>query len=255
MEPQLRDRVAFVTGATSGLGRGIALRLAAAGAKVVAVGRRADRLAELGAAIGPSCHALQLDVGDRLAVENAVRTLPGPFREVSILVNNAGHGLDRGPAHRASLDDWISMVDTNIKGVLHCTHALLGAMVERRLGHIVNIGSVASRDPEPGNAVYSSTKAFLLQFSKSLKCDLIGTGVRTSYVAPGAAQTEFSSVRWRDDPDRPPASDQRPMLRPEDVAEAVCFALCMPPHVEVTELELMPHLQSFGRRFMGDVVP
>jgi NADP-dependent 3-hydroxy acid dehydrogenase YdfG len=141
------------------------------------------------------------------------------------------------------------MIDTNIKGLLYCTHAALPGMLERGRGHVVNIGSVAGRALGPGGAVYSATKAFVLQFSKNLKSDLISTPVRCSYIAPGAAETEFSLVRWQGDAARAKAVYAGyKSLTAEDVAEAIFFTTAMPAHVDVTELELMPHQQGFGPR-------
>lgn len=195
---------------------------------------------------------LQLDLRDRAAVFEAFESLPEAFRAVSILVNNAGLGVDRGKAQDSALDDVETMIATNISGLLYCVHAALPGMLGRGRGHIVNIGSIAGRANGPGSTVYGATKAFVLQYSKNLKSDLIGTGVRCSYIAPGAAETEFWSVRWKDDEERARAAytGYKP-LQPEDVAEAVFFATSMPAHVDVTELELMPHQQGFGARIFA----
>lgn len=245
------DETIFVTGATAGFGLAIARRFLVAGARVVATGRRMDRLAALNEEFGDRLHTIQLDVTERKAVQQAFGQLPGPFAAVTVLVNNAGLGIDRGPAFRASLDDWETMIDTNIKGLLYCTHAALGGMIDRGKGHVVNIGSVAGRASGPGGAVYSATKSFVLQFSKNLKSDLIGTAVRTTYIAPGAAETEFSLVRWKGDRQKADAaySGYQPLMA-EDIAEAVHFAVSMPAHVDITELELMPHAQGFGPRIV-----
>ncbi len=245
----LSREIVFVTGATSGFGAAIARRYVAAGARVVATGRRLEALERLADELGERLHPLALDVRDRAAVLAAFDGLPAPFREVTILVNNAGLGIDRAKAQNASLDDWETMVDTNIKGVLYCARAALPGMLARGRGHVVNIGSVAGRANGPGGAVYSASKAFVLHFSKNLKTDLIGTPVRCSYIAPGAAETEFSLVRFEGDAEKAAAAYRGyEALTAEDVAEAVVFATSMPPHVDVTELELMPHRQGFGPR-------
>ncbi|SLN47525.1 SDR family NAD(P)-dependent oxidoreductase [Oceanibacterium hippocampi] len=245
----IRGEIAFVTGATSGIGLATARRLVGEGAHVVAAGRRADRLRELREELGERLLPIELDIRDRAAVEAAFDALPAPFSEVSILVNNAGLGTDRGPSQAASLDDWQAMIDTNISGLLYCTHRVLGPMVRRRKGHIVNLGSVAGRANGPGSAVYGATKGFVLNFTKNLKSDLIGTGVRATYIAPGATESEFWLVRW--DGDRAKADGALPIAEPltgDDIAEAILFALSMPAHVDVTELELMSQGQGFGPR-------
>ena len=245
----MKDQRIFVTGATAGFGLAISRRFLAAGARVVATGRRIERLGDLAEEYGDRLHTVQLDVRDRSAVQQAFDGLPKHFAAITVLVNNAGLGIDRGPAFKASLDDWETMIDTNIKGLLYCTHASLGGMIDRGKGHVVNIGSVAGRASGPGGAVYSATKSFVLQFSKNLKSDLIGTAVRTTYIAPGAAETEFSLVRWKGDRQKSDAAyaDYQPLMA-EDIAEAVHFAVSMPAHVDITELELMPQAQGFGPR-------
>lgn len=245
----MQNEIAFVTGATSGFGLAITRRFAQAGARVVAAGRRPDRLQALAAEFPDQVHPLELDIRDRVAVTRSLQDLPGDFGALTVLVNNAGLGTDRGPAFEAGLDDWEAMIDTNIKGLLYCTHAALGGMVERGRGHIVNIGSVAGRASGPGSAVYGATKAFVLQFTKNLKSDLIGKPVRATCIAPGAAETEFWHVRWQgDDEQARKAYTGYPPMTGDDVAQAVLFAVSMPPHVDVTELELMPHAQGFGPR-------
>lgn len=242
----------MVTGATAGFGLAIARKFHAAGARVVAVGRRQDRLAALHEELGARLLPLVLDVGDVSAIAREMDTLPEEFRDLTLLVNNAGFGTDRGAAQDAALSDWDDMVNVNIRGLLHLTHHALPGMLARGRGQIINIGSVAGRAVAPTNAVYSATKSFVLQFSKALKSDLIGTPVRVSYVAPGAAETEFSLVRWQGDEARAArAYEGYQPLTAEDIAEAVFFTAAMPAHVDVTELELMPHQQGFGPRIFA----
>jgi NADP-dependent 3-hydroxy acid dehydrogenase YdfG len=248
----MRDDIVFVTGATSGIGFATARLFASRGARVVAAGRRRERLAPLREEFGERLLPLELDVRDRTAVEAAFAGLTAEFREVSILVNNAGLGTDRGPAYRASLDDWQTMIETNVLGLLYCTHCALGPMTERRRGHVINIGSVAGRAVGPGSAVYGATKGFVLQFTKNLKSDLIGSGVRATYIAPGATETEFWLVRWEGDEEK--ANRAIPSGKPltsEDIAAAIAFAVDMPTHVDVTELEIMSHAQGFGPRIFA----
>src|SRR5512142_2004110 len=200
MAPLLESSVAFVTGATSGFGRAVAERFAREGARVVVTGRRADRLADLAHALGGRALPLVLDVRDREAVESAVAALPASHAAVDVLVNNAGLARGLEPAHRASLDEWQTMIDTNCKGLVTCTRALLPGMVARGRGHVVNIGSVAESYPYPGGNVYGATKAFVQQFSLNLRADVLGTPVRVSVIEPGmAGETEFSLVRFHGD--------------------------------------------------------
>lgn len=252
MVDDLAGDVVCVTGAGSGFGAAIARRYAKAGARVVAAGRRLAPLEALAGEYGDAILPLRLDVRDRDGVFEAFASLPDAFKAVSILVNNAGLGVDRGKAQDAALSDVETMIATNISGLLYCTHAALPGMLARGRGHIVNIGSVAGRANGPGSAVYGATKAFVLHYSKNLKTDLIETPIRCSYIAPGAGETEFWSVRWAGDEERARAAcaGYKP-LQPEDVAEAVVFATSMPAHVDVTELELMPRRQGFGPRIIA----
>jgi 3-hydroxy acid dehydrogenase/malonic semialdehyde reductase len=246
MSLPLDHAVAFVTGATSGFGAAIAERFAREGAGVVLCGRRADRLAELAARIGEKALPLVLDVRDRRAVEFAVAALPPSHAAVDVLVNNAGLALGLEPAHRASLDDWETMIDTNCKGLVTCTRALLPGMVKRDRGHVVNIGSVAATYPYPGGNVYGATKAFVHQFSQNLKAELLGTRVRVTVIEPGMAETEFSLVRLRD-PEKARAVYQGvEPLTSEDVAETALWCVTRPPHFNVNVIEMMPAQQGFG---------
>ncbi|MER7415800.1 SDR family NAD(P)-dependent oxidoreductase [Micromonospora peucetia] len=234
----------FVTGASSGFGAAFARRFAADGARVVACARRADRLA----ALGPDVLPLVVDVRDRAAVAAAVEELPASHAEIDILVNNAGLALGMEPAHRADLDDWEQMLDTNCRGLMNCTHAILPGMVARRRGHVINIGSTAANYPYPGGNVYGATKAFVRQFSLNLRSDLHGTGVRVTCVEPGmVGGTEFSVVRFGGDAERAGGLyDGMVPLTADDIAEAVHWAARQPPHVNVNSVELMPVAQSFA---------
>ena len=214
--------IVFVTGASSGFGAAIARRFAAEGARVVATARRLDRLEALRAELGPKILPLELDVRDRAAVERAVAGLPKDFTEVDVLINNAGLALGLEPAQRASLDDWERMVDTNIKGLMYCTRALLPGMVARQRGHVVNLGSVAGEWPYPGGNAYGGTKAFVRQFSLNLRADLLGTKVRVSEIEPGMAETEFSLVRYGGDAQRPARSTPAPSRSPPRTSPTPC---------------------------------
>ncbi len=240
--------IVFITGASSGFGAAIARRLAASGHRLVLAARRMDRLRELAAELPVPSHLVELDVRDNAAVEAAVAALPAEFAEVDLLVNNAGLALGLAPAQQASLDDWERMVDTNIKGLMYMTRALLPGMTQRRRGHVVNMGSIAGEWPYPGGNVYGGTKAFVRQFSLNLRADLLGTGVRVTDIEPGlAGGTEFSNVRFHGDDARAASvySGLTP-LSPEDVAETVHWVASLPPHVNVNTLSLMPVCQAFG---------
>jgi 3-hydroxy acid dehydrogenase/malonic semialdehyde reductase len=238
----------FVTGASAGFGAEIARRFIAVGANVVVAARREDRLEELVAELGDRAHAVTLDVRDRAAVAAAIAALPAPFAEIDVLVNNAGLALGLEPAPRANLDDWEQMVDTNCKGLMTVTRAVLPGMVARRRGHVVNLGSVAGTYPYPGGNVYGATKAFVHQFSLNLRSDLHGTGVRVTCIEPGlVGGTEFSLVRFSGQAEKAAAiyANTQP-LTAGDVAEAVVWATAQPPHVNINVIELMPVVQSFA---------
>jgi 3-hydroxy acid dehydrogenase/malonic semialdehyde reductase len=237
----------FVTGASSGFGAAVARRFAAAGARVVATARRAERLKDLAAELGSQVLPVTLDVRDRAAVADVVAGLPAEFAQVDVLVNNAGLALGLGPAQDADLDDWDQMIDTNCKGLVYCTRAILPGMVARRRGHVINLGSVAGAYPYPGGNVYGGTKAFVHQFSLNLRSDLHGTGVRVTCVEPGMADTEFSTVRFTGDKTKADAvyAGMQPMTA-DDIAESIYWAATMPQHVNVNVIELMATAQSFA---------
>ena len=220
----------LVTGASSGFGAAVARRFAADGARVVIAARRSDRVRDLAAELGPQALPLALDVRDRAAVAAAVAGLPAEFAAVDLLVNNAGLALGLNPAQDADLDDWDQMIDTNCKGLVYCTRAILPGMVARGSGHVINLGSVAGTYPYPGGNVYGGTKAFVHQFSLDLRSDLHGTGVRVTCVEPGMADTEFSLTRFGGDRAKADAvyAGMQP-LTPDDIAESIHWAATLPP--------------------------
>ena len=241
--------IALVTGASSGFGTAIARRFVREGHRVIATGRRAERLDALAAELGTgSLHPLPFDIRDRGALDRALASLPTELAAIDLLVNNAGLARGLEPAQRAALDDWEEMVDTNVKGLMTMTRAVLPGMVERKRGHVINIGSTAARWPYPGGNVYGATKAFVGQLSLNLRADLLGTNVRVTVIDPGmVAGTEFSPVRFHGDAARADAvyAGTDP-LTPDDVAEAVFWAATLPPRVNVNVIELMPVCQAFG---------
>jgi 3-hydroxy acid dehydrogenase/malonic semialdehyde reductase len=239
---------AFVTGASNGFGAAIVRRFAAEGVRVVALARRQDRLAGLAAELGDSVLPVRLDVRDRAAVQDVVAGLPTEFAEIDVLVNNAGLAKGLNPAQEADLDDWEEMIDTNCKGLVYCTRTILPGMVERRRGHVVNLGSVAGTYPYPGGNVYGATKAFVHQFSLNLRSDLHGTGIRVTSVEPGlSGETEFSTVRFGGDQGKADAvyAGMQPLV-PADIAEAVYWVVSQPAHVNINTIEMMPVTQSFA---------
>ena len=244
----MNPEIVLITGATAGFGLAIARRFAADGARIIAAGRRADRLEALRAELGPACHTLTLDVRDRAGVAAAVAGLPADFAAIDLLVNNAGLAVGLEPAHQADLDDWDAMVDTNIKGLTYVTRAVLPGMVARDRGHVVNLGSTAGEFPYPGGNVYGGTKAFVRQFSLNLRADLWGTKVRVTDIEPGlVGGTEFSNVRFKgDDAKAAGIYEGADALTPEDIADAVHWVATRPARVNVNTLQVMPVTQSFG---------
>jgi 3-hydroxy acid dehydrogenase/malonic semialdehyde reductase len=239
----------FITGATSGFGAGCARLFAEDGRPLVLAARRGERLRSMSRELGEktAVHIIELDVRNRESVEAAIRGLDGPFREVEILINNAGLALGLEPAHDADLDDWETMVDTNIKGLMYCTRFLLPGMVERNRGHIINLGSVAGSWPYPGGNAYGATKAFVEQFSRNLRADLPGTRVRVTNIAPGMAETEFSIVRFKDRAAK--AADVYKGTDPltaDDIAGIIHWIAGLPEHVNVNSIEVMPTCQTWG---------
>jgi 3-hydroxy acid dehydrogenase/malonic semialdehyde reductase len=246
------EHTVLVTGATAGFGEATARRFLAHGHKVIAVGRRQERLdaikASLPADLQKRLLTLSVDVCDSAKVDKLASTLPAEFANVTVLVNNAGLALGLEPAHQAFLSDWDRMIDTNIKGLVHMSRAFLPGMVERKLGHVINLGSVAANYPYPGGNVYGGTKAFVKQFSLNLRADLIGTPVRVTCIEPGMCSgTEFSNVRFKGDDDKAgKVYTGVKALSADDVAEAIYWSATLPSHMNINVLELMPVQQAFN---------
>ncbi|MGE6527468.1 SDR family oxidoreductase [Pseudomonas sp. NPDC077382] len=244
------NNVVFITGATSGFGRATARRFAEAGWALVLTGRRQERLEALQQELSAKVpvHIATLDVRDAEAVKQVVAELPAGFREVKALINNAGLALAPDPAQKVDLRDWHTMIDTNVTGLVNVTHALLPRLIETGKGaSIISIGSVAGHWPYPGGHVYGATKAFVEQFSYNLRCDLLGTGVRVTDIAPGMAETEFTLVRTKGNQD---ASDKlyrgTTPLTAEDIAEQIFYVATLPDHININRLEVMPTRQAWS---------
>ncbi len=237
----------LVTGATSGFGAATARRFHAAGSRVIATGRRADRLAALKKELGDRCHTVKFDVTDRAAHEKMVKELPTAFAKINVVIANAGGALGLQPAHRANLDDWDQMIRTNINGLVYTVRATLPGMVERDEGHVVVLGSVASDFPYPGGNVYGGTKAFVTQFALNLRADLLGANVRVTSIEPGLAETEFALVRFKGDKARADANyiGVKPMTA-DDIAEQIFWVSTLPRHVNINRLQSMATMQAFG---------
>jgi 3-hydroxy acid dehydrogenase/malonic semialdehyde reductase len=241
----LKEKVVFITGASSGIGRSCARAFASQDARLILAARRRDRLEELAAELKlmprRKVHILALDVRSRTAVERAVNEIPPAWDAVDILVNNAGlsRGLDK--LHEGKLDDWEEMIDTNVKGLLYVSRAIIPGMVKRGRGHIINIGSVAGHEVYPNGNVYCATKFAVKALSRGLRLDLSGTGVRVSSVDPGMVETEFSLVRFRGNKERAEKVYQGlTPLSPDDIADAIVYCATRPPHVNVSEMIVMP---------------
>ncbi|TPG20610.1 SDR family NAD(P)-dependent oxidoreductase [Sphingomonas koreensis] len=239
-------RTALITGATSGIGEAAARAFVADGWRVIGTGRRADRLAALTDELGAAFHGAHFDARDEAARDAAIEALPADFRDIDLLVNNAGLALGTAPAQDADLDQWKTMIDTNVVALISLTRKLLPTLIDRK-GAIINLSSVAASYPYTGGNVYGGTKAFVRQFSLGLRADLHGTGVRVTSIEPGMVETEFTVVRTGGDRQ---ASDKLytgadPMTG-EDIAKTLLWVAELPPHLNINTLELMPVSQSFA---------
>ncbi|HET6307154.1 MAG TPA: SDR family NAD(P)-dependent oxidoreductase [Rhodopila sp.] len=226
----------------------MARRFVRDGHRVIAAGRRTDRLQALHEELGAALLPVTLDVTDTAAVAALPDSLPEAWRQVDVLVNNAGLALGLAPAHNAPLSDWDHMVAVNVTGLMHMTRALLPAMVERNRGHVINISSTAANYPYPGGHVYGASKAFVTQFSLNLRADLVGTGVRVTDLEPGlVGGTEFSVTRFGGDASKAGAVYAGTVpLTAEDIAEAAAWVIALPPHVNINRMEMMPTCQAPG---------
>ncbi|WP_085246829.1 SDR family oxidoreductase [Gilliamella mensalis] len=238
--------IALVTGASSGFGQAICRKLIADGYKVVGVARRAEKLQKLADELGRNFMFLTLDVTKKDAVESILLQLPTEFQPVDILINNAGLALGLEPAYQADYNDWETMIQTNIIGLIHLTHQLLPNMVERNFGYIINLGSVAGTYAYKGGNVYGASKAFVKQFSANLRTDLLGKNIRVTNIEPGlCGGTEFSNVRFHGDEQKAAAVYQGvEFITPEDIANTVSWLINTPTHFNVNSIEIMPVAQA-----------
>ena len=240
-------KTAFITGASAGFGLECARALARQGYKVIALARRAERLAELEAEFKGQIHAVQADVRDKKAIFAAVEGLPAEFKDISVLINNAGLSLGLDKFDEMPLDDIETMVDTNVKGFLYVARAVLPLMRKQKSAHIFNLGSVAARTPYFGGNVYCGTKAFVAQFSLALRNDLRGSGIKVTNIAPGLCKTEFSEVRFKGDKEKADAVYAgTKFLSADDIAKVICAIIALPEHININEIELMPITQTWA---------
>ena len=238
----------LITGASAGFGEALARRLVAKGHRVIGCARRLDKLNALAQELGELFLPVVMDVSATASIPQIIADLPADFGQIDVLVNNAGLALGTEPAHSASLDDWMRMTDTNIKGLMALTHAVLPAMVARDSGYIINVGSIAGSWPYFGGNVYGATKAFVKQFSLNLRADLIGTQVRVTNLEPGnVAGTEFSNVRYHgDDEKAAQVYDGFKTMTGDDIGDILLWLIESPAHINVNRLEVMPVAQTYN---------
>ncbi|MDO6763391.1 SDR family oxidoreductase [Agarivorans sp. 1_MG-2023] len=239
----------FITGATSGFGLASARLFAQHGWKLILTGRRLQRLAQLADELAEHCevHYASLDVRDSQQVSALIAALPQGFKQIDALINNAGLALGTDPCDKANLDDWHTMIDTNVTGLVNVTHALLPILTEQKVASVINLASIAANWPYPGSHVYGASKAFVAQFSRNLRCDLVGSGVRVTSLEPGLSESEFSLVRFAGDQQK---YDQlygdSNALQPEDIANIIYWLVSQPAHININSLEVMPSSQAWN---------
>ena len=239
----------LITGASSGFGEACARKFSSADYSLILVARNLDKLTQLANELGEnsSVYVAKLDVKDAKAIENFFSELPQKYQYLDILVNNAGLALGLEPAYKASIDDWEKMIDTNIKGLIKITRQVLPKMVEQDSGHIINIGSIAGSWPYPGGNVYGATKAFVQQFSRSLRADLLGKQIRVTNIEPGMAETNFSNVRMKVDENKAKkVYEGTKPLTASDIADIIYWTTSVPVHVNINSVEVMPTCQAWG---------
>ncbi|WP_228852769.1 SDR family NAD(P)-dependent oxidoreductase [Aegicerativicinus sediminis] len=242
----MKGKVALITGATSGIGRATAHEFAKHGIKLIICGRRKERLEAICEALEKDTDVFQLnfDVRDKEATFKAMESIPDEFKPIDILINNAGnaHGLD--PIHEGSIDDWDAMMDINVKGLLYLSKAIIPDMVERKEGHIINIGSSAGKEVYPKGNVYCASKHAVLAITVGMRIDLNPFGIRVSSICPGLVETEFSKVRFKGDDKANDVYKGYKALQAEDIAEIIYFTVSRPPHVTIADMLIFPTAQA-----------
>ncbi|WP_107797526.1 SDR family NAD(P)-dependent oxidoreductase [Campylobacter concisus] len=239
-------KTAFVTGATSGFGEAIARRLSQEGYKIVALARREDRLKKLASELSDT-HIIVADIRDKKAVFDAVDSLPDKFKDIEVLVNNAGLALGQEKTIDAKVEDFEAMIDTNVKGLIYSTKAVLPLLYKQEKGYIFNLGSTAGSWPYPGSNVYGATKAFVKQFSLNLRNDLVGTNIRVTNIEPGLCKTEFSEVRFKGDKAKADSIyEHTNFITAEDIATILLNCLNMPGSVNINRVEVMANTQTWA---------
>ena len=237
----LQNRIILITGASSGIGAACAKLFSKSGAKLILSARRKERLEELAKELNCPTFLLPLDVCDRTQIDSTISSLPDDWKNIDILINNAGLSRGLEKQYQAEIQDWEEMIDTNIKGLLYMTRKIVPGMVSRGQGHVVNLGSIAGRQTYPGGSVYCATKAAVKAISEGLKQDLLGTPIRVSCIEPGLVETEFSEVRFHGDAER--ANKVYQGLKPltaDDVADVINYCITRPPHMNISEILLVP---------------
>ena len=252
----LANKIVLITGASSGIGKACAHLFAAQGARIILSARRIERLEELVRELSHQYHqehfVLPLDVCDKAQVKTQLGSLPSEWKSIDILINNAGLALDTFPLHQGIVEHWDTMIDTNVKGLLYVSREVIPGMIARGRGHVFNIGSIAGHEYYPNGNVYSATKHAVHAISKSMRLDLLGSPIRISEIAPGAVETEFSEVRWKDKHKAKEYYKDFQSLIAEDIADAVLYCATRPQHVDIEEMIIMPTAQASANHLHRD---
>lgn len=238
-------KIALITGASSGIGKATAYKLSESGFDLILCGRRIDRLEELAKDLQVKTHILTFDVRDLDAVNLAIESLPGDWKNIDLLVNNAGNAHGLSTFHQGDIADWDAMIDGNVKGLLYVSKAIIPNMVKRGIGHIINISSVAGKQTYENGAVYCASKKGVEAISEGMRLDLTKHGIKVTNVAPGAVQTEFSEVRFKGDKERADKVYQGfEALKAEDIADVIAYAVNAPDHVTIADVTVYAKAQS-----------
>ena len=241
----MKNKIILITGATSGIGRATAIRYANEGARLILCGRRKEKLDVLVKELGENHQSLIFDVRDKKAVFKAIKSIPKEYKQIDVLINNAGnaHGMDS--AQTANIDDWDAMIDSNVKGLMYVTKAVLPFMVEKQKGQIINLGSIAAKEVYPNGSVYCSSKAAVDFFTKGLRVDLNPLGIRVGAIHPGLVETEFSYVRFKGDQKKSKkVYEGMNALNADDIADAILYMTQVPEKVNIADMVILPTSQA-----------